>query len=137
MECIFCKIVSGEIPAERVYEDNDVLAFLDIHPFNPGHSLIIPKIHFENIYNLSDATLIAITSAAKKIASAIKQATRASGINLLMNNEPAAGQLVLHAHVHVFPRFLNDGYPSRGPYIYKDPRESTALAEKIRNAVHS
>jgi histidine triad (HIT) family protein len=110
MDCIFCKIIKGEIPAEKVFEDENFLAFLDITPVNPGHVLLIPKKHFENLYDLPNEVLSQAAPLIKKIALAIKQGVAAEGINLGMNNEKAAGQLVPHAHFHIMPRFSNDNH---------------------------
>lgn len=129
--CIFCKIVKKEIPADIVYEDKDCLAFLDIAPINPGHVLLVPKKHYENLYDLPDETLSKLAPIIKKLAIAVKKTVNAGGINIGMNNERPAGQLVPHAHLHIIPRFANDGlrhWPGK-PY----PKgESLETAEKIR-----
>ncbi len=109
-DCIFCKIVRGEIPAAKVYEDTEVLAFLDITPVNPGHVLVVPKAHFEILQAIPDPILSKLIVVVKKIAGGIRKATRAEGINIGMNNGAAAGQEVPHAHIHVMPRFKDDGY---------------------------
>ncbi|MDP3902196.1 MAG: HIT family protein [bacterium] len=109
-DCIFCKIVKKEIPADIIYEDDDFLAFLDINPVNPGHSLLIPKKHYQNLYYLPDNVLTGVASLIKKISIAAKQGMRADGVNIIMNAEAAAGQIVPHAHFHILPRFKNDGY---------------------------
>ena len=109
-ECIFCKIIKGDIPSEKIYEDNDFLAFLDITPVNPGHTLLIPKEHCQDLFEIPDATLCNIGPVIKKLARAIKDGTKADGINIGMNNSPAAGQIIFHAHIHIMPRFSDDGY---------------------------
>jgi histidine triad (HIT) family protein len=132
-DCIFCKIANKEIPAEIIYEDEQVLSFLDIKGLNPGHSLIIPKAHFQDIYALDEITASHLFSVAPKIARAIKRATHADGINIGMNNESAAGQVVFHAHVHVIPRYTNDGYhhwERTKPSI-----ESPDIADQIKKAL--
>ena len=131
--CIFCKIVKEEIPAEKVYEDEHTLAFLDIQPINEGHTLVIPKDHFENLYTLPDETLARMSLAVKKVALAIKEAVDADGINVGMNNEPAAGQVIFHAHIHVIPRKSEDGLHLWPQKDYK-VGEATVVAEKIRKA---
>ncbi len=131
--CIFCKIVQGEIPAAKVYEDDETFAFLDIGPTNPGHTLVIPKSHATDIYNMSDESIASTFKMVKRIASAVKVATGASGINVHMNNEKTAGQVVFHAHVHVIPRFENDGLVHWGHRSTYKTGEDEALAEKIRN----
>jgi histidine triad (HIT) family protein len=131
-DCIFCKIVVGEIPANKVYEDDKVLAFLDITPVNPGHTLVIPKEHYDNLLTLPDDLLCHLAQAVKKIASAVLTATGSSGFNLGLNNGKVAGQLVNHFHWHLMPRFDGDGlelWPG-GKY---GPGEAKILAEKIKN----
>ncbi len=130
--CVFCKIVAREIePPARLYEDTDTLAFLDIQPNNPGHTLVIPKKHLENLYEMDDHALAAVMRTAQKMARAIKAAVGADGINLAMNNESAAGQIVFHAHLHVIPRFREDGYRHWPQKSYKEG-EAAEIASKIR-----
>jgi len=109
-DCLFCKIASGEVPSFKIYEDDVVYAFLDINPVNLGHALVIPKKHHKNLYDLPDETLSHMARETKKLAAAIKEAVSADGINIMMNNDPAAGQIIFHAHVHIIPRFEGDGY---------------------------
>lgn len=133
--CIFCKIVDGSIPAKKVYEDDETMAFLDIQPIQHGHTLVIPKDHFENIYTLPAETWLRIQMTVQKVALAVKHAADADGINISMNNESAAGQEVPHAHIHVIPRFNEDGL-SRWPHVsYKNPEDMEAYAEKIAEAL--
>ncbi len=108
--CIFCRIAGGAQPAEKIYEDKEICAFLDINPVNIGHALIVPKKHIRNILDADDKTLAKMFQAAKKVAVAVKEATKADGVNVSMNNELAAGQLIYHAHIHVIPRYKNDGF---------------------------
>jgi|SRR5271168_2974773 len=129
--CIFCKIIDGSIPADKVYEDEHTLAFLDIRPTNVGHTLVIPKDHFENIYTTPDETLCRLMISVRKIALAVKNAVDAEGINISMNNERPAGQLVFHTHIHIIPRFETDGFKSWGHTEYKDG-EAEKVAEDIR-----
>lgn len=103
-ECIFCKIAAGENPSSKIYEDGEILAFLDIHPVNPGHALVIPKAHFENLASTPDEIAGKAVAAAKKIGLAIMHATASSGFNLSAANGAAAGQEVMHLHFHVIPR---------------------------------
>lgn len=130
-ECIFCKIVKGEIPADKVYEDENFLAFLDIKPNNPGHALIIPKAHYENLYKIPDEVLSAIAPLIKKISIAVKKGTNADGINIGMNNDPAAGQIVPHAHFHIIPRFADDGLKHWQGKPCANKEEVVKIAEKI------
>lgn len=107
--CIFCKIIEGVIPANKVYEDELTFAFLDIRPVNLGHTLVIPKKHFENLFEIPTEYRDAIMATAQKVAKAIKSELKADGVNLGMNNDEAAGQIIFHAHLHVIPRFKDDG----------------------------
>jgi len=129
-DCIFCKIVRGKIPADAVYEDENCLAFLDITPVNPGHTLLVPKEHYENLYDLPDELLKQLAPIIKKIAIAVKKGVNAEGINIGMNNERPAGQLVSHAHFHIMPRFSNDGYQHWRGAPYKEG-ETQKIAGKI------
>lgn len=106
--CIFCKILAGEIPSTAVYEDDDFKAILDVNPAARGHVIILPKNHAANIYELPDEDASKIMLVAKKIATAIEKAYHCDGVNILQNNGEAAGQTVFHLHVHVIPRFKGD-----------------------------
>ena len=106
--CIFCKILAGEIPSTAVYEDDDFKAILDVNPAARGHVIILPKNHAANIYELPDENASKIMVVAKKIATAIEKAYHCDGVNILQNNGEAAGQTVFHLHVHVIPRFKGD-----------------------------
>ena len=106
--CIFCKILAGEIPSTAVYEDDDFKAILDVNPAARGHVIILPKNHAANIYELPDEDASKIMIVAKKIATAIEKANHCDGVNILQNNGEAAGQTVFHLHVHVIPRFKGD-----------------------------
>ncbi|MDR2903307.1 MAG: HIT family protein, partial [Clostridiales bacterium] len=106
--CIFCKIAAGDIPSACIYDDADFKVILDKFPSTPGHALIIPKKHAENLYDLDAETAAKIFPLAQKIASGLRKALRPDGINILQNNGEAAGQSVMHLHVHVIPRFKND-----------------------------
>ncbi|WP_280768643.1 HIT family protein [Salipaludibacillus daqingensis] len=110
-DCIFCKIAAGEIPSAKVYEDEHVLAFLDLSQVTKGHTLVIPKNHEENIYELSEETAQKLFKVVPKIAKAIKEAYSPIGLNILNNNGEAAGQSVFHYHLHLLPRFgKGDGF---------------------------
>jgi len=130
-DCIFCKIASKEIPSEVLYEDANTLAFLDTKPNNPGHTLVVPKTHAANIYNINDVSLTAMMQTVQRMSIAVKKAMAADGINIIMNNDKAAGQIIFHAHVHVIPRFADDGYKPWPQKTYKDG-EAATVAEKIR-----
>ena len=109
MECIFCKIVKKEIPSAVVYEDDKVLAFLDIAPVNKGHTLVVPKEHYETLMDIPEDSLSKTVSALKKVSTAVMQGVKADGISVSMSNYRAAGQVIPHAHIHVIPRFEDDG----------------------------
>lgn len=134
-DCIFCKIVSGKLPSHKIYENSDVLVFLDINPVNMGHTLVIPKNHYDNIYETPEDTLANMITVAKIAARAIKAAMKADGVNVTMNNDSMAGQVIFHSHMHVIPRFINDGFDlwkSKGPYT---EGEAARTANKIIGAL--
>ena len=133
-DCLFCKIVAGEIPATKVYEDKNTLAFLDINPVNPGHTLIIPKKHSRNIFDIEKEDLVNVTNNIQKIAKAIKKGLNPDGINIISNNEPAAGQVIFHTHTHIVPRFTGDGFKHWQGTPYKN-NETEEVAEKIKEAL--
>jgi len=103
--CIFCKIIRGEMPCYKIYEDEKIIAFLDINPWTRGHCLVAPKKHFQDIFDVDEETLSALISAVKKISSLAKKKLGAIGVNILQNNGELAGQLVPHIHFHVIPRY--------------------------------
>lgn len=107
--CIFCKIANGIIPSATVYEDDDFRAILDIAPAHKGHVIILPKEHADNLFALPEDIAAKVFPVAKKVAAAVKKTTGCDGINILQNNEPAAGQTVFHLHIHIIPRYADDG----------------------------
>lgn len=107
-DCIFCKIIAGEIPSFKVYEDDNVFAFADINPINNGHTLIIPKNHAENLWEIAPEDLAAIHQASLNIAKAIKKALQPAGIAVLQLNGRAVNQVVMHYHLHLIPRCAGD-----------------------------
>lgn len=134
-DSIFTQIIKGKIPSSQVYEDEHTIAILDIHPINKGHVLVIPKKPYRNIYDLPEDIYVHMMIVTKKLASAVKKATKADGINIIMNNDPAAGQMVAdHAHVHVIPRFIGDGFREWfGVGVYNGD-EMDQFAKNIRDA---
>ena len=108
MECIFCKIIEGEIPSYKVYEDEHVLAFLDITQGTKGHTLVIPKKHIPNVYELDEETIYNVFKVVPKLANAIKKAFNPIGLNIINNNDKPL-QSVFHFHVHLIPRYEDDG----------------------------
>jgi histidine triad (HIT) family protein len=131
---IFAKILRGEIPATRVYEDDDVVAFMDVMPQGKGHTLVVPKAPSRNLLDADPATLGPLLAAVQRIARAVKTAFSADGVTVMQFNEPAAGQSVFHLHVHVIPRF--DGIPLK-PHIgdMEDARLLQVHADKIKAAL--
>ena len=107
-KCTFCKIVNGEIPSRKVYEDEKVLAFLDVNPISKGHVLIIPKKHFENIFDIDEDYLKKIITVSKKISLMVKDNLNANGINILHASGKDAQQSVFHFHIHLVPRYKDD-----------------------------
>jgi histidine triad (HIT) family protein len=108
-ECLFCKIVKGELPSSKIYEDEDTLAFLDLFPVNKGHSLVIPKEHYETIFDVPADSLAKISLVMKNVADAVKKGVNADGISIAQSNGKDAGQVIPHIHFHVMPRFKDDG----------------------------
>jgi len=135
-DCIFCKIIQGEIPATKVYEDEKVLAFMDINPLNDGHTLIVPKRHAETIFEIDPQDLIATMKVAQKLAIAIKKALNSDGMIVVQLNNKAAGQMVPHLHIHLIPRWENDGLQI-GKWEIKpgDMEKIKDIAEKIKKEV--
>lgn len=110
-DCLFCKIITGDIPSKKVYEDEFVFAFMDVSPLSKGHTLLIPKEHVANIFEMSSETAAQLFSVAPQIANAINNAFEPAGMNLLNNNGVAANQSVFHFHLHFIPRYdEKDGY---------------------------
>jgi len=131
-DCVFCKIVAKQIPATVVHEDEHTLAFMDIGQVNPGHVLVAVKKHAENIFALDDAQAAAVFRAAAKVARAIRGAFEPQGLSVYQANGAAAGQTVMHLHIHLVPRHDGDGMALAWP-VKNPPRERlTEYADKIR-----
>ncbi|MHC4587675.1 MAG: HIT family protein [Planctomycetota bacterium] len=131
-DCIFCRMVEGQIPVTKLYEDDVVLAFLDIEPISDGHSLVIPKRHYEKLHECPAEALGQICSRLGRIAQAVSTAMNSQGYNLLCNNGRPAGQIVEHLHFHIVPRNSGDGLFDRWP-AYKYPQGKVEeVAVKIR-----
>ncbi len=131
-ECIFCRIVSGEVPAAKVAEDDHVLSFLDINPVNPGHCLVIPKRHAADYLELSRQETGAMAALAQRVARAACGATGSPAFNLLLNKGAPAGQVVPHAHLHVIPRCEDDGFSFGWRQLEYDEGELDRLQAAIR-----
>lgn len=108
--CIFCKIINKDIPCHKIYEDDKTLAFLDIKPINPGHTLVIPKTHYANFEEITPEDLGAVILTVKKIGALLKEKLGVLGYNVMESNDPIAGQEIPHLHFHVIPRRTGDGY---------------------------
>ena len=104
-DCIFCKIAAGEIPSRKIYEDSDLIAIMDLNPTSEGHSLIIPKEHCTNIYDIDEDIAAKVMKTAKKLATKMTVALNCDGFNLLQNNGETAGQTMFHFHMHLIPRY--------------------------------
>ena len=131
-DCIFCKIIAGEIPSFKLFEDDATLAFMDINPANDGHALIIPKEHAKDVHAVSDEAISRTVLTAKKIAAAVEKTVSPRGINLVQCNGPAAGQSVFHFHMHVLPRREGDDLKMNWGLKPGDMDAIGKLAEKIK-----
>ena len=131
-DCIFCKIVAGELPAEKVAEDEHTISFMDINPWTRGHALVIPKKHARNVYEITDESLAQTMSAAKRLAARMRDGLGAEGINLLNSTEPAAWQTVFHFHVHVIPRYKGDPLRLPGQPMEPGEGELAQVAAELR-----
>lgn len=134
-DCIFCQIVCGDIPCIRVYETQDFLAFLDISPVAKGHTLIIPKKHVVNILDLPQDMASGLQKALQKVGTGLIRGLKADGFNLGMNNFEAAGQLVMHAHYHLIPRFTGDGLKLWPQHSYHGNSEMQETANNIQSGI--
>ena len=108
-DCIFCKIANGEIPSKTLYEDENFRVILDLSPATKGHALILPKEHYDNLYELPEDTAAGVMKLAKKMAAVMTEKLQADGFNLVQNNGETAGQTVMHFHMHLIPRYEEDG----------------------------
>lgn len=133
-ECIFCRIANGEIPSATLYEDEDFRVILDQGPATKGHALIIPKKHADNLYTLDDETASKTLKVAKTLALRMKKALGCDGVNVLQNNEAAAGQTVFHFHMHLIPRYKNDSIKLEWESSKVSEEELQELVLKIKQA---
>jgi histidine triad (HIT) family protein len=135
-ECVFCQIIQKQISASIIYEDEQVVAFLSSCPVNVGHTLVVPKKHYENIFDITEKEAAYLFTIVKRMSQAVKDAMRAEGIRIVQNNGEAAGQVIFHLHVHIIPLKPHNQFSHDG--AYRDPnkqRDSEALkkdAKKIR-----
>ena len=132
--CIFCKIIKGEIPSSKVYENENVLAFLDIGPVNKGHTLVISKKHFVNVFDSNEEDWIKVMKVVRKLAKAVKEASNCDAVNIMSSNGAESGQVVMHAHTHIIPRFKDDGLKlwPQGKY---EEGEMEEFASKIKDSL--
>ena len=130
--CVFCQIVDGSIPACKIYEDQDMLSFLDIAPVSPGHCLLIPKQHYASLSECPEQITVRLAGRLAAIADAAVQATQAQGYNILNNNGRCAGQLVQHVHFHIIPRMEGDGVLTGWPASQYPQGRMEALAAEIK-----
>lgn len=133
MDCVFCQIIAGEIPAHKVYEDENVLAFLDITPVSRGHTLIVPKVHTTDLLTMSEEQVKAVFLAVQKIAKKIEAVLKPDGFNVGMNNKSGAGQVIFHAHIHLMPRYANDGLKLWGKNYDYQAGEAEELTGRLRH----
>jgi histidine triad (HIT) family protein len=137
-DCIFCKIVANQIPANKIYEDDLAVAFMDVGPLVRGHALVIPKAHYESLLDVPADLLAHLSSVVQRVAQAQLTGLGADGVNLHQANGPAAGQVVPHLHFHLVPRFRGDGHHwNWTPRPYADSAEPAALAQRIRDAMQT
>lgn len=121
-DCIFCKIINGELPCSKLYEDETTLAFLDIKPVSDGHALVVSKEHYEDIFDVPETVLCQISNTLKKVSEAVLKGVEAHGISIGQSNRAAAGQVVPHMHFHIMPRFDNDGLKLWPQHDYEEGR---------------
>lgn len=134
VDCIFCKIIKGEVPNYTVYEDESVLAFLDIFPHAKGHAVVIPKKHVETYFDLSEDGLVQLSVGVKKTMEKIQTVLKPDGFNVGWNQKPAGGQVVPHLHIHIFPRFEGDGGGSMHSIIKKWEGDVKEIAQKFNTS---
>jgi histidine triad (HIT) family protein len=133
--CIFCKIIAGEIPCFKLHEDEASIAFMDVNPINPGHALAVVKEHWPTIYDIPAAQVAAVAETAKRVAVAINTALAPEGLNLIQANGPGAAQSVLHLHFHILPRAADDGVSLNWPLKTGDMDAVKAVYEKVLAAM--
>ncbi len=130
-DCLFCKIVSGQVPSAKIYEDDDIFAFLDINPCRPGHALVVPKLHVATLFDLPLDRASTLMAALQRLGKAVMEATDATGLNVCQNNFEDAGQTVFHVHWHLIPRHKDDGVKLWPQGSYPDVASMQAMTERI------
>ena len=134
-DCVFCKIRDGQIPSAKIYEDDKTFAIMDINPLNSGHCLVIIKTHAPTVWDAQPADLQAAIGAAKKVAQGIRDALKPDGLNMLQANGPAAFQSVPHYHLHLIPRWENDGKGFDWTLVPGDRAHIQAVGERLKQAI--
>jgi histidine triad (HIT) family protein len=134
-DCVFCKIRDGQIPSAKIYEDERTFVIMDINPLNTGHCLVILKAHAPTIFDAEPVDLQAAVTAAKKVARALRETLKPDGLNMLQANGPAAFQSVPHYHLHLIPRWDNDGKGFDWALVPGDRAQIQAVGERVRQAV--
>lgn len=129
--CLFCKIIAGEIPCAKIFEDDNTLAFLDINPIAKGHTLVVPKGHFPTLLDFPASEAGPLIDALRRVAGAVQKETGAGGFNCIQNNFGPAGQMVFHSHWHIIPRFEKDGLTDWPGGAYAGTDEMNQLARSI------
>ncbi|MHC4551291.1 MAG: HIT family protein [Planctomycetota bacterium] len=135
-DCVFCKIVAGQIPSSKIFENEYVLAFLDVGPVSDGHMLVIPKAHCQRLDQAEPEAMAEIAKVLPVLAGGVQKATESDGYNLLCNNGGAAGQVVEHLHFHIIPRNSGDGLFSHWPASQYPDGKAAAIAEKIKQNIN-
>lgn len=130
--CIFCKIIRGQVPSFKLYENDKTFAFMDINPITPGHALIVPKFHARDIFETPDEWVGAAMVTTRRIARAVQATVQPYGMNIVQANGPGAKQSVFHLHIHVVPRLKDDNLSMNWPINPGDKDAVAALAERIR-----
>ena len=132
--CIFCKIAAGEIPSNTIYEDDSFRVILDLGPATKGHALVLPKNHYADLFEIPEDVLAEAAKVAKKVAGTMKEKLSCDGLNLVQNNGEAAGQTVMHFHLHIIPRYANDGQHILWKPTSPSPEELAAIKDTIVGA---
>ncbi|MCX6815760.1 MAG: HIT family protein [Candidatus Aenigmarchaeota archaeon] len=131
-DCLFCKIARNEVPSFKVYEDEKVVAILDINPASSGHTLIMPKKHYLNLHDIPENTLSDCMTVVKKMTDRTRNKLNAVGVNIMQNNGRQAGQVIDHIHFHVIPRYENDGIMMRFPRVQLSNEEMKKIQDKLK-----
>lgn len=136
-DCLFCKIIKGEIPSFKIYEDDNIFSFLDIKPVTKGHALVIPKKHSENIFEIDEDSLEKVILAGKHVSEMLKKSLNPDGIRLSQSNGKAAGQEIMHFHLHIIPRYENDEIALNPVFTAHMPEADLTELEEIKNKILS